>query len=102
VGTVLVGAFVDGHDKSSFPLVQSLVAVRAVVVGFALTQPFMHLECPLADFTLQLTSPFTIIEIDIPVRGITVSTTNSRWNLGLFGSTINRLKGFVMLSLIFL
>ena len=101
VRTANIGAFVDGNDESPFPLVESLEAVRTVVFAFSLTQPFMHLECSPTDFAFQLASLFTIIEVDIVVRGVTVRTPNPRWHLGLFRSTINRLKGFVMLRLIF-
>ena len=76
VRAVIIGTFVDGNDESFFPFIKSLEAVRAVVFGFSLTQPFVHLECPTADFAFELTSLFTIIEIDIVVRSITMRTTD--------------------------
>jgi hypothetical protein len=78
---IIVAAFVDGDDASSFPFIESVVAMRTVVFVFSFAQPFVNLECALTDFTFQLSSFLPIVEIDIVVGRVTVRTRNPGWNL---------------------
>lgn len=67
---VIVTAFVAGNNGSPFPFIESAVAMRAIVFGFPFSQPFMNLECALADFAFELSPSFPIIEVDVVVRSV--------------------------------
>jgi len=71
---VIVTAFVAGGNVSPFPFIERTVAMRTIVFGFPFSQPFMDLECTVADFTFELSPSFPIIEIDIVVRCVAVRT----------------------------
>lgn len=48
----IVAAFVDGDDDSSFPFVESMVAMGTVVFGFPFAQPFVILKGTFRPYTL--------------------------------------------------
>ena len=79
-----------------------MIAVRAVEFGFALSQRFVQRKRLLAYFTTQLRTFLTIVEIDILIRGVAMRARYLFGNVGFLRLAINRLKGFVVLLLIFL
>jgi len=65
MGTGIVTAFVDGQFFSLFPGEEGVVAVGAVVLGFALAESLLLLEPFPADLAQELGSLFAVIVVEV-------------------------------------
>jgi hypothetical protein len=67
---VIVRTFVDGFQRPDFPPEERGLAMRAPIFGLSAVA-FADLEKFIADFTAQLRTLFTIVEIEIVSRRFT-------------------------------
>ena len=70
MGTGIVTALVDGHFFSLFPGEESAVAVKAVVLGFALAESFFLLKEFAADLAEELGSLLAVVGVEVDMRGL--------------------------------
>lgn len=84
MGTLIVGALVDGAVSFLFPKVQCRVTVRAPIAGLGGAVAALDRGAASTDFAEQLAAAPTIVEVQIVGWGGTVQTTTA---LGNFPAT---------------
>lgn len=77
MGTGIVTALIDGHFFSLFPGEEGVVAVGAVVLGFALAESFFLLKEFAADLAEELRSLFTVVVVEVGMRGLAGGATGA-------------------------
>jgi hypothetical protein len=88
--TMIIAALVKGDFFPLFPGKESMVTVRAVVLGlFSLLESLVHLKKGVTDFASKL-SPFDpIVVIEIAMGGIATGTDNLLRNTGRVGAILH-------------
>ena len=65
MGTGIVAALIEGDFFSLFPGEEGMVAIGAVVLCFALAEPFLLLKPLSADLAQELGSLFAVIVVEV-------------------------------------